>query len=89
MNKAALVQAVATQLDVSKSAAQRSVDSVLGCIQSGVRRDRAVQIAGFGTFRVRQREARQGRNPRTGETIRIRASKAVAFKAGKKFKSYV
>ena len=86
MNKADLIDAVAEELELSRAAAERSVTSVLTSIKAGVKKDKLVQLVGFGTFAVRQRKAREGRNPQTGETIRIKASKNVAFKAGKQFK---
>ena len=86
MNKADLIDAVAEKLELSRAAAERSVTSILTSIKAGVKKDKLVQLVGFGTFTIRQRKAREGRNPQTGETIRIKASKNVAFKAGKQFK---
>ena len=87
MNKADLIEAVAQDLELSKAAAERSVNTILETIKKGVRKDKLVQLIGFGTFAIRQRKARTGRNPQTGEEIKIKASKSVAFKAGKSFKS--
>lgn len=81
MNKAELVEAVQKSLgeETSKRAAQDAVDAVLEAIAKGVKKDKAVQLIGFGTFKVSKRAARTGRNPKTGETIQIAASKSVRF----------
>ncbi len=89
MNKAELVEAVAKELDESKAGSERAVSAVLNCIQKGVKKDKACQIVGFGTFTVKKRKARTGRNPQTGEAIKIKASKSVGFKPSKKFKELV
>ncbi len=89
MNKQDLVEAVAKELDTSKAQGGRAVNAVLSGISKGLRRDKNVQLIGFGTFLVRRRKARKGRNPQTGETINIKASKTVGFKAGQKFKKMV
>ncbi len=82
MNKGELIEAVAESEGCSKAAAESAVNAVLDTIKKGVAGGK-VQIAGFGTFSVRSRKARMGRNPRTGEPIQIAASKTVGFKAGK------
>ena len=81
MNKAELVEAVQKALgaDTSKRAAQDSIDAVLESIAKGVKKDKIVQLIGFGTFKVSKRAARTGRNPKTGEAIKIAASKSVRF----------
>lgn len=81
MNKAELIEAVQTKLggDTSKRAAGEAVDAVLGAIAKGVAKGGAVQIIGFGTFKVAKRAARTGRNPKTGEAMKIKASKTVRF----------
>lgn len=81
MNKAELVEAVQKALggETSKRAAQEAVDAVLESIAKGVKKDKVVQLIGFGTFKVSKRAARTGRNPKTGETIKIAASKSVRF----------
>ncbi len=89
MNKADLVEMVATEIEESKVGAERAVNAVLSSIQKGVRKDKSCQIIGFGTFLVKKRKARTGRNPQTGETIKISASKSVGFKPSKKFKDMV
>lgn len=91
MNKAELVAAVQKNLgdDTSKAAAERAVDAVLDGIKKGVKKDKAVQLIGFGTFSVTKRAARTGVNPQTGEKIKIKASKSVKFKPGAALKASV
>jgi len=89
MNKGDLVDAVAGATGDSKAAASAAVDAVLDSITGALKQGDKVQISGFGTFEVRDRAARQGRNPQTGATIQIAASKAPAFKAGKALKDAV
>jgi DNA-binding protein HU-beta len=89
MNKGDLVEAVAGNTGDSKAGAAASVDAVLDAITSALKGGDKVQISGFGTFEVRHRAARTGRNPQTGATIQIAASKAPAFKAGKALKEAV
>ena len=89
MNKAELIDAVATSTDLSKADATRAVDAVIDNIVETLRGGNSVTLVGFGTFEVRSRAARTGRNPQTGEAIQIKASKAPAFKAGKAFKDAV
>ncbi len=89
MNKSELVEAVAERADISKAAAGRAVDAMVDVIGDTLRQGDQVTLVGFGTFLTRQREARQGRNPRTGETINIKASRVPSFKAGKALKDAV
>ncbi len=89
MNKAELIDAVASTADISKADATRAVDAVVDNITESLRKGDSVTLVGFGTFEVRERAARSGRNPQTGEAIQIKASKAPAFKAGKAFKDAV
>ena len=89
MNKQNLVEAVAKELGTSKAGGERAVNAVLCSISKGVKKDKGVQLIGFGTFSVKKRKARTGRNPQTGETIKIKASRTVGFKAGKKLKDSV
>jgi DNA-binding protein HU-beta len=86
MNKAELIDVIAGTGDLSKASAGRVLDAVIDAITKTLQGGGQVSITGFGTFSVRERAARQGRNPRTGETIQIAASKAPGFKAGKAFK---
>ena len=83
MNKAELIEAVQKALgpDATKRAAEDAVSAVLESIAKGVKKDKKVQIIGFGTFEVKKRAARMGRNPKTGEAMKIGASKSVGFKA--------
>ena len=83
MNKAELTEAVAARADISKSQAGDAVDAVFDSVQSALAGGQSVSLVGFGTFSVSDRAARTGRNPRTGETIQIAASRAPKFKAGK------
>ena len=88
MNKAALILAVQKHLgEVSKAEAERAVTAVIDGIRSGIKKDKAVQLIGFGTFKVVTRKARLGVNPKTGAKIKIKASKAVKFTNGKELKS--
>ena len=89
MNKQNLVEAVAKELGTSKAGGERAVNAVLCGISKGVKKDKGVQLIGFGTFSVKKRKARTGRNPQTGETLKIKASRTVGFKAGKKLKDSV
>jgi DNA-binding protein HU-beta len=89
MNKSDLVDAIANSSGLTKADAGRAVDAFVGSVTSALQSGQAVSLIGFGTFSVRDRAARQGRNPRTGETINIKASKNPAFKAGKALKDAV
>ena len=89
MNKSELIDAVAGAGDLSKADAARAVDGVVAAVTQALKAGDQVTIVGFGTFLVRQREARSGRNPRTGETIQIKSSKVPAFKASKALKDAV
>jgi DNA-binding protein HU-beta len=83
MNRAELAEAVTKSLgNCSKAAADRAVGAVLAGIYRGLKRDGRVRLEGFGTFLVKKRRAREGRNPRNGEPIRIAASRTVGFKPG-------
>jgi DNA-binding protein HU-beta len=87
MNKAELVEAVQKSLVSSKADAERAVVAVIDSIKSGLKKGKPVQLIGFGTFKVANRKARLGINPKTGEKIKIKASKTVKFSAGKDLKS--
>ncbi len=88
MNKSELVDMVQTELgeECSKAHAERVVNSVLNGIGTGLKSDAMVQLVGFGTFQVKDRKARVGRNPQTNEPIQIPASKSVGFRPGTKLK---
>ncbi len=89
MNKSDLIDAVASACDSSKSDAADAVDAVLDAVTNSLKGGDSVALVGFGTFNVKRREARTGRNPRTGETIQIKASNVPSFKAGKALKDAV
>jgi nucleoid DNA-binding protein len=88
MNKAQLIEEVAKKT-CTKKEAQEAVESVFDIIRGSLKKKDDVAISGFGTFRVKQTKARQGRNPKTGETIQIPAKKKVAFRAAKDLKNAV
>lgn len=89
MNKSELIEAVAEGADMSKAQATRAVDSFVAAITDSLKKQEDVALIGFGTFTVRDRAARTGRNPQTGEAINIAAAKIPAFKAGKALKDAV
>ncbi len=89
MNKTELVSAVAASTGLSKKDAEKAVNGVIDTIISTVKSGEKVQLVGFGTFELRERAAREGINPASGEKIKIAACKAPAFKAGKAFKDAV
>jgi DNA-binding protein HU-beta len=89
MNKAELIDAIAEEADVSKAKAALAVDALVRAIENALKSGDSVTLVGFGTFSVRDRAARSGRNPRTGETIKIKASSMPVFKAGKALKDAV
>jgi DNA-binding protein HU-beta len=89
MNKAELIEAVASKADLSKADAGRAVDGLFEAITKALKKNDKVSLVGFGTFSVRKRAARQGRNPKTGAVIKIAASKNPGFKAGKALKDAV
>lgn len=86
MNKTELITAVAENAEISKKDAEKAVKAVFDVITEALKNDDKVQVVGFGTFEVSERAAREGRNPQTGETMMIGASKAPKFKAGKALK---
>ena len=89
MNKTELVAAVAEKAALSKKDAEKAVSAVVDTITAALADGDKVQLVGFGTFEVRERAARTGKNPRTGAAIKIAASKVPAFKAGQAFKNSV
>lgn len=89
MNKSELVAAVAKEANLSKKDADAAVNAVTAAITAALADGDKVQLVGFGTFETRERAARTGKNPRTGEAIKIAASKVPAFKAGKALKDVV
>ncbi|MFF2857323.1 HU family DNA-binding protein [Peribacillus sp. NPDC058002] len=89
MNKTDLVNTVATQAELTKGDAKKVVDALFETISNTLAKEERIQLVGFGTFEVRDRAARTGRNPQTGEEIQIAASKVPAFKPGKELKEAV
>ena len=89
MNKSELVDAIAEGADISKASAGRALDSALGAITSALSNGDQVSLVGFGTYSVKHRAARAGRNPQTGSEIQIAASNVPSFKAGKALKDAV
>lgn len=89
MNKSELIDVVAASADISKVAATRAVDAMVESITGALQKSDQVTLVGFGTFSVKERAARTGRNPQTGEAIAIKASKIPTFKAGKALKDAV
>ena len=89
MNKTELVSAVAERADLTKKEAERVINILFNTIEDTLAQGEKVQLVGFGTFEVRDREARKGRNPQTGEEIEIPATRVPAFKAGKALKDVV
>lgn len=87
MSKKVLIETLAGDTGVTQKAAGEIIDAVLGAIKAGVKKEGKFALPGFGTFSVRKRPARKGRNPATGEAIKIKASKSVGFKAGAAFKA--
>jgi DNA-binding protein HU-beta len=89
MNKSELIEAVAAKTEMTKAAAGRAVEAVLDSIAETVAKGDTVSVIGFGTFESRKRAARTGKNPQTGEALKIAATTVPAFKAGKAFKDRV
>ncbi|MCY4050071.1 MAG: HU family DNA-binding protein [Gammaproteobacteria bacterium] len=89
MNKSELIDHIASTADLSKAQATKALDAVVDSVGSALSKGDSVSLIGFGTFSISERAARSGRNPRTGETIKIAASKQVRFKAGKSLKDKV
>ncbi len=89
MNKSELIEAVAGSADISKAAAGRAIDAVVESVTSALKKGDQVTLIGFGTFSVKDRAARTGRNPQTGAEIQIAAAKIPSFKAGKGLKDAV
>jgi len=88
-NKSDLIDAIAISADISKAAAGRALDATIESIKKSLKKDEEVSLVGFGTFYVGKRAARNGRNPQTGATIKIKAAKVPKFRAGKGLKDAV
>jgi DNA-binding protein HU-beta len=93
MNKSELVDALAAKTGMTKTDAAKAIDALFatngGIFAAALKKGHRIQITGFGTFEVKTREARSGRNPRTGQTIQIKASKTPGFRAGKGLKDAI
>ncbi|MEH7474264.1 DNA-binding protein [Priestia megaterium] len=89
MNKTELVDAVAAKSELTKQDSKKAVDALLETISNTLAKEEKIQLVGFGTFEIRERSERTGRNPQTGEEMTIPASKAPAFKPGKELKEAV
>lgn len=89
MNKADLIDAIADSADLSKASASRALDAVLDSVTNALKDGDQVSLVGFGTFAVKERSARTGRNPQTGQPIEIAAAKVPGFKPGKALKDAV
>lgn len=89
MNKTELVDAVATKSELTKQDSKKAVDALFETISNTLAKEEKIQLVGFGTFEIRERAERTGRNPQTGEEMTIPASKAPAFKPGKELKEAV
>lgn len=89
MNRAELVELISEKAEVTKASAERALGALIEAITSSLQKDEPVVLVNFGTFVVRQRAARKGRNPQTGQEISINAAKVVGFKAGKALKDAV
>ncbi|MCM3796703.1 HU family DNA-binding protein [Priestia megaterium] len=89
MKKGELIDAVASKAELTKQDTKKAIDGLFATISATLAKEEKIQIAGFGTFEVRERGERTGRNPQTGEQIVIPATKAPAFKPGKEFKEAV
>lgn len=89
MNKSELIEAMAKSADISKASAEKALDGALNAITGELKKGSGVTLVGFGTFKVGKRAARTGRNPRTGEEIRIAAAQVPKFSAGKALKDAV
>ena len=89
MNKTELIEHIANEAEISKAASTRALDALIGAVKKTLKKNGSVTLVGFGTFSVGKRAARIGRNPRTGEAIKIKAAKVPKFKPGKGLKDAV
>ncbi len=89
MNKNELIEHIARQADLSKAAAARALEAVIGGVKATLKKNDSVSLVGFGTFSVSKRAARTGRNPRTGAAIKIKSARVPKFRAGKALKEAV
>ena len=89
MNKSELIEAIAASADIPKAAATRALDAMVESVTGSLKKGESVSLVGFGTFAIKERAARTGRNPQTGQPIQISAAKVPSFKAGKALKDAV
>ncbi|MDY7117507.1 HU family DNA-binding protein [Halomonas sp. SSL-5] len=89
MNKSELIEAIAASADIPKASAARALDAMVDSVTDSLKKGDSVSLVGFGTFQVKERAARTGRNPQTGQPIEIKAAKVPGFKAGKALKDSV
>jgi len=89
VNKSELIEAIAASADIPKAAATRALDAMIESVSDSLKKGDSVALVGFGTFAVKERAARTGRNPQTGKPINISAAKVPSFKAGKALKDAV
>jgi len=89
VNKSELIEHIAKQADISKAAAGRALEALVGGVKTTLKKNGTVSLVGFGTFSVTKRAARSGRNPRTGDAIKIKSAKVPKFKPGKALKDAV
>ncbi|AHB05733.1 MULTISPECIES: HU family DNA-binding protein [Pandoraea] len=89
MNKTELIEHIAGEADISKAAAGRALDAMVGAVKKALKKGDDVTMVGFGTFYVAKRAARAGRNPRTGDVIKIKAAKVPKFRPGKDLKDTI
>ncbi|BCA91996.1 MAG: HU family DNA-binding protein [Pseudomonadota bacterium] len=89
MNKSELIEAIAASADIPKAAASRALDAMVESVTDSLKKGESVSLVGFGTFAIKERAARTGRNPQTGQPIEISAAKVPSFKAGKALKDAV
>lgn len=89
MNKSELIEAIAASADIPKASASRALDAMIESVTESLKKGDSVALVGFGTFTVKERAARTGRNPQTGQPIEISAAKVPTFKAGKALKDSV
>ncbi|ARS53896.1 DNA-binding protein HU-beta [Kushneria avicenniae] len=89
MNKSELIEAIAASADIPKAAAGRALDAMIDSVTDSLKQGDSVALVGFGTFSIKERAARTGRNPQTGKTIEISAANVPSFKAGKALKDAV
>lgn len=89
MNKTELIEHIANKADISKAAATRALEALIGGVKTTLKKGDSVSIVGFGTFAVTKRASRSGRNPRTGATIKIKSAKVPKFRPGKALKDHL